>query len=179
MGVSIRRRILLLSFLVVLTVIASSEFLANYDASTDFFAEPTLEEIMHDRLLERRKQRRQEEEPLSREKRQTRRRGDGSRRTAATTTPATPPPVFPNISFRDMASIVAEAEKAVQERFDVLEPAIYQSDARQVRPHLFLHQLCSYLPYIRDMFVRDVLLGLPIYFTVYSRGWRINCTIYQ
>ena len=36
------------------------------------------------------------------------------------------------IPFRDMASIVAEAEAAINNRFDVLEPQIYNSNARQV-----------------------------------------------
>lgn len=36
------------------------------------------------------------------------------------------------IPFRDMASIVSEAEAAIINRFDVLEPQIYNSNARQV-----------------------------------------------
>jgi hypothetical protein len=34
------------------------------------------------------------------------------------------------IPFRDMASFVAEADASISERFDVLEPKIYNSDAR-------------------------------------------------
>ena len=36
------------------------------------------------------------------------------------------------IPFRDMASIVTEAEAAIVHRFEVLEPQIYNSNARQV-----------------------------------------------
>ena len=36
------------------------------------------------------------------------------------------------IPFRDMASFVAEADASITERFEVLEPKIYASDARQV-----------------------------------------------
>merc|ERR1712223_1288952 len=36
------------------------------------------------------------------------------------------------IPFRDMASIVSEAEAAIIHRFEVLEPQIYNSNARQV-----------------------------------------------
>ena len=35
------------------------------------------------------------------------------------------------LPYRDMASIVSEAEKAITNRFEILEPASYDSDARQ------------------------------------------------
>jgi hypothetical protein len=57
--------------------------------------------------------------------------------------PLSVPPI--EIPFRDMASFVAEADASITERFEVLEPKIYNSDARQViftkisllRPHYF------------------------------------------
>ncbi len=39
--------------------------------------------------------------------------------------------VFPDISFRDMASVVSEAGRAIDTRFEQLEPRIYESEARQ------------------------------------------------
>jgi len=44
--------------------------------------------------------------------------------------PLSVPPI--EIPFRDMASFVAEADASITERFEVLEPKIYNSDARQV-----------------------------------------------
>ena len=38
----------------------------------------------------------------------------------------------PDISFRDMASFVSEAQKTIEDRFEKLEKEIYQSRARQV-----------------------------------------------
>ena len=39
----------------------------------------------------------------------------------------------PDISFRDMASFVNEAQKTIEDRFENLEREIYKSRARQVR----------------------------------------------
>jgi hypothetical protein len=40
---------------------------------------------------------------------------------------------LPEISFRDMASFVHEAQRTIDARFEELEKEIYQSSARQVR----------------------------------------------
>ncbi|XP_063852971.1 uncharacterized protein LOC135095795 isoform X2 [Scylla paramamosain] len=46
--------------------------------------------------------------------------------------PSGPHVTMPHISFRDMGNLVQQAAVAVNERFDTIEPAIYQSGARQV-----------------------------------------------
>ncbi|XP_045123660.1 uncharacterized protein LOC123511596 isoform X2 [Portunus trituberculatus] len=46
--------------------------------------------------------------------------------------PSGPHVTMPHISFRDMGNFVHQAALAVNERFDTIEPAIYQSGARQV-----------------------------------------------
>ncbi|XP_063860637.1 chorion peroxidase-like [Scylla paramamosain] len=46
--------------------------------------------------------------------------------------PSGPHVTMPHISFRDMGNLVQQAAVAVNERFDTVEPAIYQSGARQV-----------------------------------------------
>ncbi|XP_066966367.1 uncharacterized protein [Macrobrachium rosenbergii] len=46
--------------------------------------------------------------------------------------PSGPRVTMPHISFRDMGNIVHQATLAVNERFDSIEPAIYNSGARQV-----------------------------------------------
>ena len=124
-----RRRFFPLLFLLQTAAVITttySSYIANYDV--DFFKEPTLEEILRKRILEKRAHERNSDaaaeshhdpdDPSARHRRQA----------AAAATPAS---AFPQISFRDMASIVAEAEKAVKARFEELEPSIYDSDARQ------------------------------------------------
>jgi hypothetical protein len=39
---------------------------------------------------------------------------------------------LPEISFRDMAAFVNEAQRTIEARFEELEKEIYQSSARQV-----------------------------------------------
>ncbi|XP_063857521.1 uncharacterized protein LOC135099026 [Scylla paramamosain] len=46
--------------------------------------------------------------------------------------PSGPHVTMPHISFRDMGNLVQQDAVAVNERFDTIEPAIYQSGARQV-----------------------------------------------
>ncbi|XP_042238092.1 uncharacterized protein LOC121876775 isoform X2 [Homarus americanus] len=46
--------------------------------------------------------------------------------------PSGPRVTMPHISFRDMGNLVHQATLAVNERFDSIEPAIYNSGARQV-----------------------------------------------
>jgi len=86
-----------------LVVAASSSceaYLANYEAG-DFTARPTAEEMLADL---RREYESSPQQSTRRERRQA---------------PKGPSAVFPEISFRDMASVVAEAVKAVDARFEV------------------------------------------------------------
>ena len=127
-------------------VIVVSGYISNYE--NNFFKEPTLEQILVRKkldLIQEAGQKNLEEHEeqqilLSREKRQSsRRRGGGGNRRKNNNnkkknddSKGSSITVFPDISFRDMATIVAEAARAIDARFDELEPSIYESDARQV-----------------------------------------------
>jgi len=99
--------------LAVLTVVSTAivladGYLANYKAG-DFMLQPTLEDVLVDL-------RRQYESPASDASSAT---AEGTRKRRQTPSGKGPSAVFPEISFRDMASVVAEATKAVDARFEV------------------------------------------------------------
>ncbi len=114
----------------------AESYLQAYDF--DFMSQPTLEQILSsykteqadDDLREERTKREASPEPQQRRRQQQQQQQ-----------PRQPPlptgqgphgdQAFPDISFRDMAAIVTEAERAIGQRFNVLEPAIYESNARQ------------------------------------------------
>ena len=92
----------------------NSEFLQNYEP--DFMSAPTLEAVLA--AVENPNKAAPD--------------GSSSSNAAGSTRAKRQASTLPQISFRDMAAIVSEAEAAVDARFDVLEPAIYRSSARQL-----------------------------------------------
>ncbi|TRY61661.1 hypothetical protein TCAL_04392 [Tigriopus californicus] len=88
------------------------DYIQNYEF--DFFNEHTLEEILYG----------DEDQPQG----APRSSASESRRRKRQAQVSS----LPQISFREMAAIVSEAEGAIKNRFDLLEPSIYDSDARQL-----------------------------------------------
>ena len=122
-GCIIAASLLLLVLIEVAAASSEMEKIQNYEP--DFMAVPTLEERMRELVAEDHAASGGPAEGgggRSRTKRQI-----GGVREAT----GNPSQAFPQISFRDMASIVAEAEEAINNRFEFLEPAIYESNARQ------------------------------------------------
>lgn len=96
---------------------AASEFdyIQNYEF--DFFNEHTLEEILYGEE--------DQDQPVNAPRSSASESKRRRKRQAQVSS-------LPQISFREMAAIVSEAEVAIKNRFDLLEPSIYDSDARQL-----------------------------------------------